>query len=137
MRNGRKALTEDIDGLRRKQESLIKQVEDLEPSGNPDLDAAWRRGLQNRFAALVTEQQAKEELLDRLHQQTRAPDVDLTILERVPITDIDPQLLPEDLQRELYDAFRLQLHYHPVNEQVVVHVAVTAEIGRLINTGLR
>jgi site-specific DNA recombinase len=65
----RAQITATIDGLRRGQHNLIKELENLRPSGDPDVDEAWRRGIQERFAAAVTDERRNRQLLAELADQ--------------------------------------------------------------------
>jgi hypothetical protein len=88
-------LAAEIDDLSRRQANLINELERLQPSGDTDVDQAWRHGVQRRFASSVTEQRKKQELLAQLHREqqgTTRPDID--VLDHIPQRDIDIARLP-------------------------------------------
>jgi len=92
----------EIVDLQRRQTNLMRELETLTPTGDPDVDDAWRVGIQSRFAANITEQRAKARLLAEItheQQDTTLPDVGL--LDAVPLNDADLTLLPDDTQRRL------------------------------------
>src|SRR5215207_5606704 len=72
------------------QENLIKELANLKPSGDPDVDDAWRAGIQTRFAATVAEQRTKEQLLAEIvrEEQMAAP-VDIGLLDLLPEEEVD------------------------------------------------
>ena len=93
----------EITELQRRQTNLMRELEALTPTGDPEVDAAWRAGIQTRFAANIAEQRTKTKLLaaiTREQQDTAAPDLDL--LDVVPLHGLDVTLLPEDTQRRLF-----------------------------------
>jgi hypothetical protein len=42
------------------------QLEMFQSTGDPDIDEAWRAGVQSRFAAVVAEQRKKKQILDEI-----------------------------------------------------------------------
>jgi hypothetical protein len=94
---------------------------------DPDVDQAWRHAIQRRFASTVTEQRNKQELLAQLHREQQAaarPDID--VLDDIPRRNIDIARLPDDQQRRIYDAFRLELRYNAVRNEAIIRVTVTS-----------
>jgi hypothetical protein len=116
---------------------LIKELEHLHPSGDPDVDQAWRHGIQTRFAATVAEQRQHQQLLAELDRdRQRTAPVNIGVLDLVPQQNIDLRRLPEDQQRRLYDAFHLELRYNSVRKELVIRVTVTAEIASAVAAAL-
>ncbi len=124
----RAEITAAIEDLKQRQENLIKELERLQPSGDPDVDEAWRRGIQSRFAATVGEQRQKKQLLADLvrEEQATAP-VDVDMLDLLPQRDIDLRRLSEDQQRDIYDAFHLDLRYNCLRKDLTIRVTITAD----------
>jgi hypothetical protein len=114
--------------LRQRQDNLLGELENLVPSGDADVDAAWRAGIQRRFAAAVADQRAKARLLDEItgEAQAAAP-MDVNLLDQLPTSQIDLARLDEDHQRWLYDAFHLEMRYHALDRTVTIRVTITAE----------
>jgi site-specific DNA recombinase len=122
------ALTSELAEVQRRQTNLIKELEQLDPSGDPDVDQAWRSNIQTRFAATVTEQRSKKQLLAELTRQEEAaapPDLDL--LDWLPEGNVHLDRLPEEAQRQIYDAFHLELRYNALNREVTIRVLITGE----------
>jgi hypothetical protein len=131
----------EIVELQRRQTNLMREPETLTPTGDSDVDDAWRAGIQTRFAANVNEQRAKTRLLAQItreQQDTTPPDLDL--LDTVPLTDADVTLLPEDTQRRLYDAFHLEVRYHGPRNEAILRITIDAEtapaLAQAVNTAL-
>jgi site-specific DNA recombinase len=124
----RAEITAAITDLKRRQQNLINELERLQPSGDPDADEAWRRGIQNRFTATVAEQRQKKQLLADLARegQATAP-ADVDMLDLLPQRDIDVRRLPEDQQRDIYDAFHLELRYNRLRKDLTIRATITAD----------
>ncbi|MBT8225622.1 MAG: hypothetical protein HKP61_16860 [Dactylosporangium sp.] len=126
-------LTAAIGELARRQENLIKELERLEPSGDPDVDDAWRRGIQARFAATVTELRQKRQLLAEVERTARATTpAEVGLLDQLPQGSIDLRRLPDDQQREIYDAFHLELRYNSVRRDLTIRVTLAADTAQIV-----
>jgi site-specific DNA recombinase len=124
----RAAVQADLADLQRRQTNLLRELENLQPTGDADLDHAWRSGIQTRFAANVAEQRTKNSLLAELtRQQEDAAPPDLELFDAIPAAAIDITRLPEDKQRRLYDAFHLEVRYHAPRNEVTLRVTIDAE----------
>jgi site-specific DNA recombinase len=122
------ALTTDIASLQRRQDNLVAELEQFEPSEDDDFDQAWRSGIQVRFRTILAEQRKKKDLLAELVRQGQArPTVDLSLLDTVPTANIDVGRLPEERQRRLYDAFHLELRYNDLTGELDLRVTITGD----------
>lgn len=84
--------------------------------------------MQTRFAANATDQRAKTRQLKELaHVEARPQRPDDGLLDAVPERDLDITTLPAELQRALYDAFHLELHYQPAADELVLRVTLSAD----------
>ncbi len=121
-------LTAEIAELQQSQENLIKELASLKPSGDPDVDDAWRAGIQTRFAATIAEQRTKKQLLAGIvrEEQMAAP-VDIDLLDLLPEEQVDLARLPEDQQRRIYDAFHLDIRYNAITKEVAIRVTITGD----------
>jgi hypothetical protein len=124
----RAALRKQLDQLGRAQINLMKQLEAYEPIGDDDIDTEWRAALQGRFAQIAAERRLVNSRLAGLDRE----DADqgggnAGLLELLPQGDIDPTLLSEEEQRDLYDAFHLQVRYDRPKHQVTLRVTIYAE----------
>jgi site-specific DNA recombinase len=130
----RAALRKQLDQLGRAQINLMKQLEVYEPSGD-DIDTEWRAALQRRFAQIATERRSLDSRLARLTTEDADRGCgDAALLDLLPQGAIDPTLLSEEEQRDLYDAFHLQLRYDRPTHQVTLRVTIYADaVGVLID----
>src|SRR5947199_289016 len=80
-----------------------------------------------RSAAAVADQHAKTRLLDQItgQEQAAAP-MDPSLLDQLPISQIDLTRLKEDHQRRLYDAFHLEMRDHAPDRRITIRVTITA-----------
>jgi site-specific DNA recombinase len=115
-----------LNQLTRAQSNLIKQLESYEPTGDEAIDTEWRSALQRRFVQITTEHRATSQQLAAMDTQDR-PGGNPALLDLLPLTAIDPTVLPETDQRELYDAFHLQARYDRVTHQITLQVTIYAE----------
>jgi hypothetical protein len=91
------------------------------------VEAAWRDGLREQFAAAVTAERAKTQQLADLAQQNQHPQPDIDLLDTVPVTAADISRLPEPLLRRLFDAFHLQVRYHVTTGEIILRASVHAD----------
>jgi hypothetical protein len=49
------------------------------------------------------------------------------LLDRLPIIETDLGRLPEDIERELFDGFQLQVRYHQPTRRVTLRVTIDGE----------
>jgi site-specific DNA recombinase len=124
----RAALHAQLAELQRRQSNLMRELSGYQPTGDADLDTAWRNAIQAQFAANLAEQRAKTRQLADLtqrHDEQAPPDIDL--LDAVPQAAIHVTALPEDSQRRLYDAFHLAIRYHQPSQELILRVSIDAE----------
>jgi hypothetical protein len=76
----------------------------------PDLDDGFLSGLNQRAAALTAEHGTKKALMAEL-EQTHPPRPRPELLDMIPIGNIQLDQLPEEIQRALFEAFRLKITY--------------------------
>jgi site-specific DNA recombinase len=124
----RAALRKQLDQLGRAQINLMKQLEAYEPIGDDDIDTEWRAALQRRFAQIAAERRAVNSRLAGLDRElVDQGGGDAGLLDLLPEGAIDPTLLSEEEQRDLYDAFHLQVRYDRPRHQVTLRVTIYAE----------
>jgi site-specific DNA recombinase len=124
------ALRVHLAKLDRAQQNLLAQLETNEPSGDERIDAEWRTSLQKRFATISTERRdvaARITELGSMVKPLAAARVDkAALLEILPITGDDLTPLPEDVKRQLYDAFHLQIRYNRTHHRITIRVTISA-----------
>jgi site-specific DNA recombinase len=127
------AVTDEIAVLQRRQNSLLTELEQYEPSGDNDFDQAWRSGIQARFRAVVAALKQKRDLLARLTQlrQSQA-NINPALLEVVPQTDLAISRLTETQQRRLFDVFHLELAYNDLDGELYLQVTITADTAKAL-----
>ena len=117
----------EIADLQRRQQNLMRELENYEPTGDTDLDTAWRSGIQTRFASNATQLRIKtQQIADIVRQQAEEAPPDVDLIDDLPIADIDVTQLPEGLQRQLYDAFHLEIRYDHPNNALNLRVTLDA-----------
>ena len=117
-----------ISDIERRQKNLITRLEQQDDTGNPETDQEYRQGIQRRFAELAAEHRARTEELAQLKAATpgHIPN-DPDLLTGVPQLPLALGVLPEALQRSLYDAFQLQVRYHRPRHEVTIRVTIRAD----------
>src|SRR5439155_19163965 len=108
---------------------LINQLEAYQPTGDEDIDTEWRTALQRRFAQIAAQRRAISQQLSTLDKQDQSRrGRNPALLDLLPQRAIDPTLLPNDDQRQLYDAFHLQIRYDRTKHQATLRVTIYAEV---------
>ncbi|MFD0593987.1 recombinase zinc beta ribbon domain-containing protein [Catellatospora coxensis] len=91
--------------IERRQRSLTLDLEDADPA-----DRAWRDQLRNRHRELETERLDVADRIGALQAKILdSPQQDTELLDTIPTTEINLAEMPIELQRQLYDALRLQV----------------------------
>ncbi|MFE9335536.1 recombinase family protein [Streptomyces sp. NPDC007063] len=130
-----------IQEIERRQERLLDQLAE-EDGGDPEASRRFRRGIRERYDRL---DQERRTLLAQA-QQAAAPSCGPSLAVGTELLNALPQLtprfaeLPEAVQREIYDAFRLEVRYHrprrEIHLQVTVSAATATDLARLTTQAL-
>ena len=119
-------LRTQIKTLERQQTNLVGELQTYQPLGDAEADQEWRAQLRRAFADLAAQRKAAQAELAAL--TTRRPadhdPADPTLLDAFPIIDSDLASLPEELERELYDSFHLQIRYHQPTRRATLRVTI-------------
>ncbi|WP_165970464.1 recombinase family protein [Actinomadura sp. 6K520] len=124
----RQALQKTIDDLTRRRDRLIARFDQLDEDNidlDPETERELTRQLQIRFAELETQRRTK---LAELHTQDAEPPPNehhTELLDRLPHLQAHLAELPEHLQRHLYDAFHLQIRYHPNEHAITIRITIS------------
>jgi site-specific DNA recombinase len=127
--NPRAEFERRIDDLHRRQAGLITELEAAGLIADPDLRQEFRVRIQNRFAELNHQQRSLTEQRDALPQpgphtgDQQAPE----LLDQLPLLTTSLGTAPGDLQRNLYDAYRLQVQYNRHRHEATLRVTITAD----------
>lgn len=103
--------------LRRQQANLVQELSEHRSSGDQDIDRQWRNQLRDSFAAItkqLADLDARIEALNTSQNHDTEPG-DPALLDQLPAGAADLARVPEELERALFDAFQLQLRYHPTH----------------------
>jgi hypothetical protein len=126
------ALREQIDDLTARQDRLITELETTDPT-----DRAFRDRLRRRFDTLETERTDKTAQLQALEATIRSdPEQDIDLLDGLPLLPhLNITQAPEHIQRKLYDALQLQIHYDRP-DQARFRMALTDDTVEALNTAI-
>ncbi|MDI5973708.1 recombinase family protein [Streptomyces sp. SL13] len=128
---------DEIERLRRRAEALDRRKERLldritsadEDGDDPQTAAEFRKGLRKRFDATEHERQDVLARIDAYREETVPDDAgDPSLLEAVPQLSVRFSRLPDALKREIFDAFRLRVHYDGRDRTVRLEVTVVAAV---------
>ena len=117
---------DEIDAANR---NLLLSLQQMTSTGDPDIDAQWRAQLQRQFADNTKRRQAVTAQLIALADTVRHPNQDRRdLLDQLPQVSIDVLDLPAEQQRQLFDAFQLEIRFDRHRGQVTIKVAIRAEM---------
>jgi site-specific DNA recombinase len=117
-------LTRELIGLQRRQDNLIDQLENFEATGDTDADREYRQTIQRRFAELTITRRAKQSELDQIKIDTPPSGDDADLLDQTPQLQADMTELPESLERQLYDAFHLDVRYNRARHEATIQATI-------------
>lgn len=118
-------LQADLADLAKRRRNVLDQTEEYEPSGDEEVDRDCRGELRQRLTDLAQEHKAKAQQPKALSAASPASEDDPTVLDQLPSTvGVDLTLVPEQLLRDLYDSFNLELRYHASERAVTIRVTV-------------
>lgn len=99
------AAQRNLADIERRQRNLTLDLEQADPD-----DRTWRQQIRTRHRELEAERLEVAERITGLKAKILdSPTQDTTLLEAIPTTAIDLAELPTEVQRQLYDALRLQV----------------------------
>jgi hypothetical protein len=126
----RRALRVQLAKLERAQHNFLAQLEAFEPTGDDEADAEWRSHLQKRFTTTIMERRRTTAQIAALGAQASPTSASnhehAALMDLLPVTSQDLTQLPEDVQRQLYDAFHLQIRYHHGQRRVTIRITINA-----------
>jgi site-specific DNA recombinase len=122
------ALRAKIRDFERQQANVVKELREYQPTGDEDIDQQWRGQLRDSFAEIATQRKDLEAQVGGLAARPGAPSLsDPRLLDRVPIIEADLGRMPEDIERELFDGFQLQVRYHQPTRRVTLRVTIDGD----------
>jgi site-specific DNA recombinase len=136
------ALRSKIKELERQQANVVRELREYRPVGDEVIDQQWRGQLRDGFAEIATERKrAETQLAELTDQKETVTSLNPALLDRLPIVQADLSRLPEDLERELFGAFQLQVRYHQPTHRVTLRATIDeralrqliATTGKIVN----
>ncbi|MFJ6589573.1 recombinase family protein [Streptomyces violaceusniger] len=124
----RAALEQAIKAIGERQARLIRTLAD--GGTDPEREKEFRDAIRREHAALGKQRTELAEQLARLEApkpEVRSVD-SAALLDALPRLDIDLALVPEEIQRRLYDAFGLEVRYSRPREEVTLRVTVPGHL---------
>lgn len=130
-------LRAELADLAKRRRNVLTQMEEYEPTGDDEIDHECRAELRHRHADLARQHKLKTEQLAALATPTPEPDDDPTLLDSLPVvTGADLTAVPEELLRDLYESFNLEVRYQPDDHAVTIRVTVRDDRLPAIHTTL-
>lgn len=133
--NERHALEQAISAIDRRQDRLIQTLaEGIGGDGpgeglDPELEKAFRDGIRKEHAHLGRQRKALSEQLGRMDAPEPSGRVgDAALLDALPMLNVDVRRLPEEKQRQLYEAFGLEVRYSRPREDVSLRVTIAGHL---------
>ncbi|MEO3810723.1 recombinase family protein [Sphaerisporangium sp. B11E5] len=117
------AMRRSLANLTRKQDRLITQIEESDPASASD--AVFSQRLRSRFAELEAERRGKAQVLAELEAEPPGTDHHSELLDKLPMLQTHLAMLPEDLQRELFTIFRLEIRYDHQTDTALIKMTLT------------
>jgi hypothetical protein len=123
-------LEAELADLDKRRQNVLTQIEEYEPTGDEDIDRDFRAQLRRRYTDLAQQHKTKvQQLAGQTTTPASTPEDDPTVLDDLPISALSLTDVPEELLRDLYDSFNLELRYQP--EPRTITVRVTARQDRV------
>lgn len=126
----RAALEQAIKAIGERQARLIRTLADGRPDPDPDQEKEFRDAIRREHATLGRQRTELAEQLARLEapKQAAHPADSAALLDAIPRLNIDLALVPEELQRRLYNAFGLEVRYSRPREEVTLRVTIPGHL---------
>ena len=115
------AIQQQISDRENRRRKLMRSLEIAD-----EVDDEFVRDIQSRIAEVRAEKRALQEQLKAV-EKTVSEQENPNLLDTLPFGEIDVSKLPEELQRRLYDVFRLEIHYDFETRSVKVSATVFFE----------
>lgn len=127
----RDALRQAIAAIENRQSRLIQVLaegtvtDDAEALLDPAAEKEFRDGVRKEHAKLGAQRKAlSAQLAGTNDTASRPAQNDPRLLEALPLINVDLTRVPEEKQRELYDAFNLEVHYSRPTEEITLRVTI-------------
>ena len=119
--------------LQRRKERLLDQLDsdDEDEDTDPQTAAEFRRGIRRRYDDLEKQRRAILAKITETETETQTGSGEL--LELIPRLRVRLPDLPPEAQRQIYDAFQLQLHYRGADRRLQLQVTISAALAENID----
>ncbi|MGW1625977.1 hypothetical protein [Streptomyces sp. NPDC002172] len=134
--NERAALERAITAIGQRQARLIRTLADgfggdeAADDFGPDQEKQFRDTIRREHATLGAQRQQLAEQLAHLQspKQVAQPADSAALLDALPHLDVDLTLVPEEIQRRLYNAFGLEVRYSRPREELTLRVTIPGHL---------
>lgn len=128
------AYARQINDLDAANKNLILSLQQMTSSGDPEIDAQWRTGIQQQFADNAKRKQVLAAELQELAKVAQPKGAGTReLVDQLPHVDLNVLDLPDEKQRQLFDAFQLEIRYDRHLQRITLRVAVRAEMVDVIS----
>ena len=119
--------------LQRRKERLLDQLDSDDEDEDTDSQTAaeFRRGIRRRYDDLEKQRRAILAKITEAETETQTGSGEL--LELIPRLRVRLPDLPPEAQRQIYDAFQLQLHYRGADRRLQLQVTISAALAENID----
>lgn len=132
------ALRKLIKDLRTRQDRLLDELETPPEDMDEETYRAFRQRLHGRFSDLTKQLKTHQQELDQLAAQpAQTGRQDVGLLDRLPQVGRSLQHSPPEIQRDIYDAFQLQIIYSHKRHEARLKVTITDETADRITKAAR
>ncbi|MFM9446924.1 recombinase family protein [Streptomyces acidiscabies] len=127
----REALEQAIAAIQKRQSRLIQVLaegataDDTGALPDPEAEKEFRDGVRKEHANLGAQRKVLSDQLARAEEAaSQSPQNNTRLLEALPLINVDLTRVPEEKQRELYDAFNLEVRYSRPTEEITLRVTI-------------
>lgn len=126
--------TRKINELDAANKNLITSLQQMTSPGDPEIDAQWRTEIQRQFAENAKRKQVLAAELQELAKAAQPKGAGAReLVDQLPHVDLNVLDLPDEKQRQLFDAFQLEVRYDRHLQRITLRVAVRAEMVDVIS----
>lgn len=125
----RAGLERSITELERRQSRLIRSLAEGIAGDDTETERSFREAIRTEHAALERQRQDLRRRLAALDATATGgpPDDDPSLLDALPRLNLRVADCPEAVQRQLYDAFGMEVRYSRPREEIAIRVLVTGD----------
>jgi len=124
-----KRLEKEAERLARRKERLLDQLAAPDEFGDPETGAEFRRGIRKRFDALESERRDALTQIERYRADSKPESGpgDAALINAIPQLGLRFAQLPDNLKRDIFDAFQLRVRYDGRDRGTQLGATITAD----------